>query len=431
MTNYRHMTIGLMMIAALAMTTAALHAADEPAAAEPAEKPAEAAEAQPAAQGAELATRITAVEGIVQVRQAEDQPWQMAKAGMKLNAGAEFRTGPRSKVQFKVGDTQTITLDRLGVIKVVDAIRANGKVTTDLGMKYGRSELKVEAGGLEHESRIHAPGSTLAVRGSAGVLQSDSFTSTAYCTEHEASVEMRDRRFGRVVYIEMPEPVITTDEHGDPIRTAMMSDAYNPQAFGSTPNEQELFASNPDGKFLFDSFLGSGGVDQHRDAASAMSQMSSIYDLVHNDSGGGGSMMGTFTSGVLNVSVAFESLAMGSPANVNLILTIPGQGNLGPGTMDPNGVFVHGGNATSTGSGDIVGETIMGSSMTNLPTGTYTAILQNLGTADASILSVQAQGATGGGANQVFAQQAGLTVNSGSSTNINFTVPEMTPPGGT
>ena len=49
-----------------------------------------------------LNATITGIEGHVQVRAAADQPWKPAAIGMTLDAGAEFRTGPRSAVRFVI-----------------------------------------------------------------------------------------------------------------------------------------------------------------------------------------------------------------------------------------------------------------------------------------------------------------------------------------
>src|SRR5437764_542170 len=125
---------------------------------------ANAQETRPAAATVLTAT-ITGVEGIVQVRQNEDAPWQKAAVGMKVSEGAEFRTGPRSAVRFEIPPDQTITLDRLGTVKLIEAIQKQQTVKTDLGMKYGRVRYDVEAAGLADDSNIHSPGSALAVRG--------------------------------------------------------------------------------------------------------------------------------------------------------------------------------------------------------------------------------------------------------------------------
>jgi hypothetical protein len=113
-----------------------------------------------------LRAKVTGVEGLVQVRESEDQPWQPCKLGMEVGEGAEFRTGLRSAVRFTIPPDQTITIDRLTTIKVLQAVRdTKGVTTTDLGMPGGRMRYDIEKGDVEHRSTVHAPDSTLAIRG--------------------------------------------------------------------------------------------------------------------------------------------------------------------------------------------------------------------------------------------------------------------------
>ena len=112
-----------------------------------------------------LKATVTGVEGVVQVRTAEDQPWQKATVGMVLDAERRVPHGPASAVRFTIPPDQTITLDRLGTVKVLQAVNEDGKIKTNLGMKYGRTRYDIEAAGREHESTISSPSSTLAVRG--------------------------------------------------------------------------------------------------------------------------------------------------------------------------------------------------------------------------------------------------------------------------
>ena len=106
----------------------------------------------------------------MQVRTDEDQPWKIAKPGMVVDQNAEFRTSLRSAVQIQIPPDQTITLDRLGVIKVVEAIDDGGKLKTKIGMKYGRTRYDIESAGQEHEASISSPSSTLAIRGTQVTL---------------------------------------------------------------------------------------------------------------------------------------------------------------------------------------------------------------------------------------------------------------------
>lgn len=123
---------------------------------------------QPAAtnpQTMHLRGRIVAVRGLADMRPAPDADWEPCKVGMEVDENAELRTGPHSLIQFVIPPDQRITLDRFGTITVLQAVQSGGRIVTDLGMKYGRMEYKIEAAGLEHRSTVKTPNSTLGVRG--------------------------------------------------------------------------------------------------------------------------------------------------------------------------------------------------------------------------------------------------------------------------
>ena len=116
---------------------------------------------------------VTGVQGIVQYRTGADQKWTKAAEGVELTEGAELRTGPRSAVRFMIGDDQVVTLDRLGTIQILKANFENGKVFTDLGMKYGRTRYDIESAAREHDAKVRSPSSVLAVRGTQFALDDE------------------------------------------------------------------------------------------------------------------------------------------------------------------------------------------------------------------------------------------------------------------
>jgi hypothetical protein len=128
-----------------------------------------AAASQPGS-GTPMRIDVVAVTGLVQIRTGDDQPWITALPKMVLSEGAELRTGPHSSITCVIPPDQTFTLDRLGTVRVQDAVRNGNKVKTDLIMKYGRTHYDIESAGLEHEATIASPSSTLAVRGTDVVL---------------------------------------------------------------------------------------------------------------------------------------------------------------------------------------------------------------------------------------------------------------------
>lgn len=122
---------------------------------------------------------VMEVKGFVQTRPAEDQAWKRATVGMELSVGADIRTGLRSAIAMTIGAEQTLVIDRMSTVKLLDAIQADGKIKTDLGMKYGRLKYEVKAAGEEVESRVIAPSATLAVRGSSVEMHDDALSSYA------------------------------------------------------------------------------------------------------------------------------------------------------------------------------------------------------------------------------------------------------------
>src|SRR5438045_2866157 len=123
-----HSAITACCLAALGLTVVPTSNALQPAATtEQAVPPGEAAPTTaattastlPAPNAESLTATVTGIEGNVQVRTATDAPWQKAQIGMVLNEEAELRTGPRSAVRFTIPPDQTITVDRLGLVKVL------------------------------------------------------------------------------------------------------------------------------------------------------------------------------------------------------------------------------------------------------------------------------------------------------------------------
>ena len=194
-----------------------------------------------------LEIRIVAVEGMAQARAEPGKPWQRAESGMVLPRGAQVRTGPRSSVQIAVGDSQKVTLDRMGTIRVLEALERKGAIDTDLGLEYGRStlELEVEAGGVEHQSEIRSAAATLAVRGSRGYLQQDAGRrSPVVAGADRGDVAWRNAA-GHWVDLP-PGAVQENDDTASGDRLARRNNSDD-QALLRTDEEHELTGVNPNG----------------------------------------------------------------------------------------------------------------------------------------------------------------------------------------
>ncbi len=124
-------------------------------------------QADPATQAAsdDLKVVVTDVQDQGFVREDETKQWKPATKGMELTKTAEFRTGPKGTIQFKILPDQTVSVDRLTTLKILQLIKDGNKTKTDLGIQYGRTRYDLEGGGSEHQSVLHSPNATLAVRG--------------------------------------------------------------------------------------------------------------------------------------------------------------------------------------------------------------------------------------------------------------------------
>jgi hypothetical protein len=189
---------------------------------------------------------ITRVKGLVDMRQRPNNPWQRPKVGQQIGVGAELRTGPHSAVRFKIGPTQTVTLDRMGTVVVLEAIRRQvGKIKTDVGLKYGRTRYNVEAGGVEHESTIHSPGATLAVRGTLMGLDVDSWRTVALVDDGAALLD--PFAFPQRPAIEVGAKGVKTEmltQHGTPGRSALLKTYVEPLGANFPRNGGEFEAIN-------------------------------------------------------------------------------------------------------------------------------------------------------------------------------------------
>ncbi len=191
-----------------------------------------------------LKATVTAVQGVVQYRGKEGDAWAPVKVGLVLDQGAEFRTALRSVVVFTTPPGNTVTLDRLGTIKVVEAMKHDGKSRTNLGMKYGVSQVHVEAGGPEHETTICTPGSTLAVRGTTAWVTSigPSFPDQTRVADGLAHYTTHDGK--SYDFAGKGQDSTTNTAASSPADVAVASTVFNPTASAQTSSEQQVIQNN-------------------------------------------------------------------------------------------------------------------------------------------------------------------------------------------
>jgi hypothetical protein len=192
-----------------------------------------------------LTATITDVVGNVQEREGENQPWRTAVAGMEIGEGGEFRTAPRSAVRFTIPGGQTITLDRLGVMKILTAIEQNGKITTDLGLKYGRTRYDIRKADVQYSATIRSPGSTLAIRGT-DVIYEDSAPFPPSATSLEGRARFRNVRHQFINFGGVGKSNVNSNNQG-PGNVALDSTTDDPRGdfSGHDSTEDKITTDDP------------------------------------------------------------------------------------------------------------------------------------------------------------------------------------------
>jgi hypothetical protein len=152
-----------------------------------------------------------------------------------------------------------VTLDRLGVVKVVNAVRDARRVTTDLGMRYGRTRYDVEAAGIEHAGTIHSPSATLAIRGTeSGLFDSAPFPVQGWSVTGRVHFTPKNKKgtvFGGKKYAKVNENELK------PAEVAQDESTADPGSiFARTDVEREIIANLPNIGF-FEAQNTSGGGD--------------------------------------------------------------------------------------------------------------------------------------------------------------------------
>lgn len=250
---------------------------------------------------------VTAFQGpLVRVRVSPDAQWVTPTIGMKLPEGAEIQTGLKSLLQFKITDDQTVTVDRLGTVQLLRANIEDGKLVTEVGMKYGRTQYDIEAAGREHDAKVRSPSSVLAVRGTRFVSE-DTPPFPSRAISFEGRVMVRDAR--RQVSVGSRgggKAVIRADK--DSAADTALADAASPRntAGAKSQNENQLgitlqnFLTQPELQV---------GVFEVIAAAQASATLNSL------------SVVGVVQ--IVQPSFTLSSLSGSPNANVNLIVTSP------------------------------------------------------------------------------------------------------------
>jgi hypothetical protein len=180
---------------------------------------------------------VSGVEGsTAEVRRSPTAPWEKCRRNMSLRETAEFRTGPRSSIQFFIPPDQTFCLDSDGAVCVLSAVAEGKKVLTGMGLENGRlrvdvarpipsaqpatQPIQIEESGLAHDAYIRSPHSALALRGTeVSLFEQDGFDPEAISLTGRA-VYMNTR--GQSVALGARRPAIIRGDQTSAVQQALI-----------------------------------------------------------------------------------------------------------------------------------------------------------------------------------------------------------------
>jgi hypothetical protein len=113
----------------------------------------------------ELRAVFIDVAGKVQWRANDKSPWKDAAVNDVVTAGAEVRTGLRSRAALRVGRNATALLDAGTTFALPTVLQDGETLRTTATVRAGRADFKVDRVGLTNDFRVVTPSTTLAVRG--------------------------------------------------------------------------------------------------------------------------------------------------------------------------------------------------------------------------------------------------------------------------
>lgn len=112
------------------------------------------------------------VQGKVRWRINQNAPWTEAKVNDLLNAGAEIRTGLKSRSTLRVGKNATILVDSGTTFQLPEMVQEGQTLRTLATVKSGRADFKVDHVGFANDFKVVTPQTTLSVRGTGFALAS-------------------------------------------------------------------------------------------------------------------------------------------------------------------------------------------------------------------------------------------------------------------
>jgi len=155
---------------------------------------------------------VMKVVGVAQARANRKAKWQKLKLSDVLKPGVLIRTGRKSMVALRVGPNATLIIDRQTRVAIPQIIQDGDKLTTRVGVEFGRVDVKASRIGLAIDFAVSTPTSTLAVRGTAFRISWDSVNGTRAQGVPNNRIRAIEMAYSRKVKAALSKSDTTSDE---------------------------------------------------------------------------------------------------------------------------------------------------------------------------------------------------------------------------
>jgi hypothetical protein len=229
-------------------------------------------EGQPEAQQERPRALVIEVKGTAQWRPTEKARWQKAKVNDVLEAGAEVRTGLRSRVALRAGKNATIVVDRSTRLVLPVMLQEGNTLRTRAAIRRGRADFKVDLIGLTNDFEVLTPSTTLAVRGTGFAVKWGALAGAEVeeVTADVLAIELRYllTEIGHV----LDSRGVSSETHPDPVIAALFETFLRPRPALS----QGEYAS----ELVDEAFLRDPRLQWQRDVEHGLASTQRVQDFV-------------------------------------------------------------------------------------------------------------------------------------------------------
>ncbi len=209
----------------------------------------DAAPAETKSTDAPLQAIFMEVQGKVRWRAGEQSPWKEAAVNDLVDAGAEIRTGLKSRAALRVGKNATVLVDAGTSFQLPQIVQDGETLRTLASVKTGRVDFKVDKVGFSNDFKVITPQTTLSVRGTGFGVNSGPLNGVEVTGARTNTINAIEIRYvaSNLAYFMSGESK-TSSGQKDPVQNAWISTVGPPPVVGTLVGNDQLVQAASQGQ---------------------------------------------------------------------------------------------------------------------------------------------------------------------------------------